>query len=74
MKKLIVFLGVLICAGASCAVYAAEEWVTIPVSASDVTFSIDKGSIKRKKNTVRFWEKITYSQPQVTDHASGKLI
>ena len=74
MKKFIVAVSVLICVGISCTVFAAEEWVTIPTNASDVTFSIDKGSVVRKKNTVRFWEKITYGQPEVVDQASGKLV
>ena len=74
MKKFIVAVSMLICVGISCTVFAAEEWVTIPTNASDVTFLIDKGSIKRKKNIVRFWEKITYGQPDVVDPASGKLV
>lgn len=74
MKKFIVAVSMLICAGISYTAFAVEEWVTIPTNASDVTFSIDKGSIQRKKNTVRFWEKITYDQPDVVDPASGKLV
>ena len=74
MKKFIVAVSALICVGISCTASAAEEWVTIPTNASDVTFSIDKGSVECKKHTVRFWEKITYGQPDVVDQASDKLV
>ena len=74
MKKGIVAIGALICPIVWCSANAAEDWVTIPTNASDVTFSIDKASIQRKKNTVRFWEKITYGRPDVIDQASGKLV
>lgn len=53
---------------------AAEDWQAIPTSSPNVTFAIDRGSIQRKKQTVRFWEKLTYATPEVLDQASGKWI
>jgi hypothetical protein len=56
------------------AAFAAEDWLTLPASAPDITFTIDKASIERHGNIVKFWEKITFDKPKVKDEASGVMI
>jgi len=54
--------------------HAAEEWLTIPTSSDNITFSIDKVHLKRSGKVVKFWEKIVYTQPTIKDETSGKMI
>lgn len=54
--------------------HAAEEWLTVPTASDNITFSIDKVHLKRSGKVVKFWEKIVYTQPTVTDEISGKMI
>jgi len=54
--------------------FAAEDWVSLPTSAPDITFTIDKMSIERTGDIVKFWEKITFEKPGVKDEASGMMI
>ena len=56
------------------AAFAVEDWLTLPASAPDITFTIDKASIERHGNIVKFWEKITFDKPKVKDEASGVMI
>jgi len=64
----------LVCVCTTPAAFAAEEWLTIPNSDPNITFSFDKGSIKRRGNLVSIWEKMVYIQPQIKDEASGKMV
>lgn len=73
MKVLSLFAG-LICVCTAPAAFAAEEWITIPNSDPNITFSFDKGSIERRGNLVRVWEKMVYTQAQIKDEASGKMV
>ncbi|GAO34962.1 hypothetical protein SCT_0342 [Sulfuricella sp. T08] len=57
-----------------CPAHAAEEWLTIPTSSDNITFSIDKVHLERSGKVVKFWEKIVYTQPMVKDETSGKMI
>lgn len=67
--------GILVCALlASKAAFAAEEWVTVSSPSANVSFAIDKSSIKRTGHQARFWEKMTYTKPETRDEASAKLI
>lgn len=54
--------------------FAEEDWISLPTSAPDVTFTIDQASIERQGNIVKFWEKITFEKPDVKDEASGMMI
>jgi len=54
--------------------HAAEEWLNVPTASDNITFSIDKVHLKRSGKVVKFWEKIVYTQPTVTDEISGKMI
>ena len=56
------------------AAFATEAWLTIPNSDPNILFSIDQGSIERQGDIVRFWEKLVFIQPKITDEASGKLV
>jgi hypothetical protein len=73
MKVLSLLVG-LACVCTTTAACAAEEWITIPNSDPNITFSFDKASIARRGNLVRVWEKMVYTQPQIKDEASGKMI
>jgi len=73
IKKLYSFAG-LVCVCIAPAVSAAEDWVTIPNSDPNITFSFDKSSVLRRGNLVSVWEKMVYTQPQIKDEASGKMI
>lgn len=64
----------LVCVCTAPAVFAAEDWITIPNSDPNITFSFDKGSIERRGNLVRVWEKMVYTQAQIKDEASGKMV
>lgn len=54
--------------------FAAEVWLTIPNSDSNILFSIDQGSIERQGDMVRFWEKLVFIQPKMVDAASEKWV
>lgn len=54
--------------------FAEEDWIRLPTSAPDITFTIDKASVERQGNIVKFWEKITFEKPDVKDEASGMMI
>lgn len=73
MKVLYLFAG-LVCVCTAPAAFAAEDWITIPNSDPNITFSFDKGSIERRGNLVRVWEKMVYAQAQIKDEASGKMV
>jgi hypothetical protein len=53
---------------------AAEDWQDIDSTPDGIGFAIDKSSIERTGQRVRFWEKMSYASPRVRDEASGKLI
>jgi hypothetical protein len=53
---------------------AAEDWLVIPTGSPNITFAIDKGSLERNGNRVKFWEKLTYTKPEFIDEASGLLV
>ncbi|BAN34524.1 hypothetical protein SCD_n00682 [Sulfuricella denitrificans skB26] len=67
-------LAVLLALTAYIPAYAAEEWLTIPTSSDNITFSIDKVNLERSGKVVKFWEKIVYLQPTVKDETSGRMI
>ena len=54
--------------------FAEEDWIRLPTSAPDITFTIDKASVERQGNIVKFWEKITFEKPDVKDEASAMMI
>lgn len=54
--------------------HAAEDWLVIPTGHPNITFAIDKGSVERGGNRVRFWEKLTYAKPEFLDEVSGYLV
>lgn len=73
MKAMICSSLILACAAIGPA-HAAEDWVVIPSEAPDVTFSVDKSSLERHGELVRFREKLHYAKPEVRDGVSGRLI
>ena len=64
----------LLCCSAIGNAYAAEDWLIIPATTPNITFSIDKNSLERNGNLVKFREKITYAKPEIRDEVSGYLI
>lgn len=71
MKVLSLFAGLFFI---STTTFAAEEWITIPSSDPNIAFSIDKSSIEREGDLVRFWERLIFIQPKIKDEASGKMV
>ena len=71
MKVLYLFAGLFFITNTS---FAAEEWITIPNSDPNIMFSIDKASIEREGNLVRFWERLVFTQPKIKDEASDKMV
>ena len=72
--RVLSLLAGLACVCTAPAVFAAEDWIPIPNSDPNITFSFDKGSIERRGNLVRVWEKMVYTQAQIKDEASGKMV
>lgn len=64
----------LLCCSAIGNAAAAEDWLAIPAATPNITFSIDKNSLERNGNLVKFREKITYAKPEIRDEVSGYLI
>lgn len=63
--------GALVARSAAC---AAEDWVTVSTPSANVSFAIDRSSIKRTGPLVQFWEKMAYARPEGRDEASNKPI
>lgn len=53
---------------------AAEDWLVIPTAQPNITFSIDRNSLERNGNIVKFREKLMYAKPEIRDEISGHLI
>jgi hypothetical protein len=56
------------------AAVAAERWVKISTTATNVEFMVDMAGIERDGNVVKFREKLTFLQPEKLDPYSGKMI
>ncbi len=68
------FCLLLLCCSAIGNTWAAEDWLVIPTAAPYITFSIDKNTVERNGNMVKFREKLTYAKPEKRDEISGHLI
>lgn len=64
----------LLCCSAIGNAWAAEDWLVIPTAAPNITFSIDRNSVERNGDLVKFREKLTYAKPEKRDELSGHLI
>lgn len=64
----------LLCCSAIGNVAASEDWLAIPATTPNLGFSIDKNSLERNGNLVKFREKLTYVKPDIRDEVSGHLI
>lgn len=53
---------------------AAESWLALPNSNSNILFSVDENSLIRKNDIVKFKERLIYVRPELTDTVSGKMI
>lgn len=53
---------------------AAEHWVTVAAASDNIRFAIDRDSIERDGQRVRFLERMIYLRPEVRDEASARRI
>lgn len=72
--KAFTFVAGLVSFGTTSAVFAAEDWLLLPNSDPNISFYVDKLSIERQGNLVRFWERLVYVQPKIKDEVSGKMV
>ena len=54
--------------------HAAADWVTIKANDANVTFYVDKASVRAEGALVTFWESMVFAKPTRKDDVSGKLI
>lgn len=59
---------------AAAAVHAAADWVTIKANDQNVTFYVDRASVRTEGALVTFWESMVFAKPTRKDDVSGKLI
>ena len=64
----------LLCCAAIGNAGASENWLVIPTGTPNIAFSIDRNSLERNGNLVKFQEKLTYAKPDIRDEVSGQLI
>jgi len=53
---------------------AAESWLSLPNSNSNILFSVDENSLTRENDIVKFKERLIYVRPELTDPVSGKMV
>lgn len=54
--------------------WGGDGWLALPTNNPDVRFEVDKASIRRSGDIVRFQERVTYLKPLMTDPVSGKAV
>jgi hypothetical protein len=59
---------------AATAAQGAADWVTIKANDQNVTFYVDRASVKTEGALVTFWESMVFAKPSRKDDVSGKLI
>lgn len=73
MKSIPAYLMLLCCSIIGNAA-ATEDWLVIQTATPNITFSIDRSSLEKNGNLVKFREKMTYAKPEIRDEVSGHLI